>query len=121
MRLSYLRDALVARDTSLDEAKKPCCTEEEFEGYIWDTATARVNPDGSYKAEAPVKRDDHGLDATRYMVAHLDLKDARDALYGQSMGQTMFGRPTQENTNPKEPSKYTHKGVDVLMPKWDVL
>ncbi len=120
-RLSFVRDGLVVRDASLDEAKKPCCTEEEFEGYIWDQATARVNPDGSYRAEAPVKRDDHGLDATRYMVAHLDLKDARESLYGQSMSQSFGSRPVKENLDPKEPTSYEHKGVKILMPKWDVL
>ncbi len=120
VRLSFLRDALVGRDTSLDEAKKPCCTEEEFEGYIWDQATAKINPDGSYRAELPVKKDDHGLDGTRYMVAYFDLKDPRDALYGQSHGLD-YGGHAKPNMNPKEPDKFEHKGTKVIMPKWDVL
>jgi len=62
--LSFLRDALVEADPDLREASQPTCTEEEVEGYVWE--------DGG--KEQPVKEADHGLDATRYMVAHLDLK-----------------------------------------------
>jgi hypothetical protein len=72
-RLRLVRDALVRRDSSLDDRHLPCSTEEEFEGYIWDDATKKVNPDGSYKAEAPLKLNDHGMDAMRYMVAYFDL------------------------------------------------
>lgn len=66
-RLFLLRDALVQRDAALAEAKKPACTEEEIEGYVWDTSSGRK------KGEEPVKRDDHGLDCLRYLVAHVDL------------------------------------------------
>lgn len=74
-RLVLLRDSLDSRDrdTLLDERKLPCSTEEEFEGYVWDTASARVNPDGSARKEEPLKMNDHGMDAMRYMVAYFDL------------------------------------------------
>jgi PBSX family phage terminase large subunit len=65
-RLFYMRDALVERDPKLEEAKKPACTEEEVEGYIWDTSNKRKT------GEEPVKKDDHGCDATRYLVAFVD-------------------------------------------------
>lgn len=62
-RLFLLRDSLVARDTYLIDTKQPTCTEEEVESYVWDA-----------KKEQPVKDNDHGQDATRYMVAHKDLR-----------------------------------------------
>ncbi|WP_331723456.1 phage terminase large subunit [Streptomyces atratus] len=66
-RLFLLKGALVERDPLLVEAKRPTCTEEELPGYVW-----AVKPGGELKEE-PVKQDDHGMDAARYMVAQLDL------------------------------------------------
>jgi DNA polymerase III delta prime subunit len=65
-RLFLMRDSLVSRDDRLDDLKKPGCTEEEVEGYVWDVAS------GQKKGEAPVKKDDHGMDCMRYLVAHVD-------------------------------------------------
>jgi PBSX family phage terminase large subunit len=69
-RIFFLRDSLVERDESLMEAKKPCCTEEEFDGYLWPKGQ-----DGKARKEAPVKEDDHGMDAMRYLVASVDLRN----------------------------------------------
>lgn len=66
-RLFLLRDSLVARDERLVEAKKPLCTEQEIDGYVW-AKTA----DGRPVKEEPVKVDDHGADALRYAVAYAD-------------------------------------------------
>jgi len=66
-RLYVLRDALVERDRELEDAKKPCCTAEEIVGYIWDAQP------GKPPKEVPVKKDDHGMDGVRYMVAERDL------------------------------------------------
>ncbi len=66
-RLYLLRDALVERDLELQEAMKPCCTAEEIVGYVWDAQP------GKTPKEAPVKQDDHGMDAGRYIVAEQDL------------------------------------------------
>ncbi|MFD4855139.1 phage terminase large subunit [Streptomyces atratus] len=66
-RLFLVKGALVERDQRLDDSKRPACTEEEVPGYVW-----AVKPGGETKEE-PVKADDHGLDALRYMVAQLDL------------------------------------------------
>ncbi len=60
-RLFLMRGALLERDRELDEAKLPCSTEEEIEGYIWDE-----------RRDQPVKRDDHGMDALRYCVTFVD-------------------------------------------------
>ncbi|WP_424891800.1 phage terminase large subunit [Streptomyces sp. XH2] len=66
-RLVLLRGALVERDPELDAAKKPACTEEEITGYVW-----AIKPGGALKEE-PVKENDHGMDAMRYMIAERDL------------------------------------------------
>lgn len=62
-RLLFLRDSLDERDPDLADANKPCCTEEEFDGYIWKNAGTK---------EDAVKENDHGMDAVRYLVAGLD-------------------------------------------------
>lgn len=67
-RIYLMRGALVRRDPKLDEAKKPCSTLEEIPGYVWETAQ-----DGKPTKEHPVKLDDHGCDAMRYVVAEKDL------------------------------------------------
>lgn len=68
-RLFIVRSALVERDGELDGLKKPACTEEEVTGYVWAVKPGNA---GGLKEE-PVKQDDHGMDAMRYMVAERDL------------------------------------------------
>lgn len=70
-RLYLLRDSRLERDDSLAEAKKPTCTEEEVDAYVWDVSKNQK------KGEEPLKKDDHGCDAIRYMVAHKDLRLSR--------------------------------------------
>ena len=66
-RLFVCVGALVDRDEALVEAKRPTCTEQEFDGYTWaKTADGRPNK------EEPVKMDDHGLDALRYVTCYVD-------------------------------------------------
>lgn len=66
-RLYFIRDALVAKDPLLDEAELPTSTDEEVTGYVWPSG---VKPE---RRENPVKENDHGMDAMRYMVAETDL------------------------------------------------
>ncbi|NUS26057.1 MAG: terminase [Streptomyces sp.] len=68
-RLFVVRGALVERDGELDGAKKPACTEEEVTGYVW---AVKPGNSGGLKEE-PLKENDHGMDALRYMVAERDL------------------------------------------------
>lgn len=68
-RIYLVRGAVVERDPGLEEAKKPACTEEEVTGYVW---AVRPGNAGGLKEE-PLKKDDHGMDAKRYMVAERDL------------------------------------------------
>lgn len=65
-RLFILRDSLVERDLALAEKHKPTCTAEEIEGYVWKVSATPG------RKEEPLKENDHGCDAMRYMVAHHD-------------------------------------------------
>lgn len=68
--LFYVRDALVEADRALQDGGRPTCTEEEYDGYVWDE---RINQlVNSRKDELPVDKDNHGLDGSRYMVAFAD-------------------------------------------------
>ena len=68
-RIFFFRDTLIhPRDEFLEDDKKPCCTTEEIEGYIWDLSANKR------KGEVPVKKDDHGCDAKRYVVAEIDIR-----------------------------------------------
>jgi len=71
-RLFLIAGANLIVDHDLREARKPVCTEEEVEGYVWNDKV---------KKEEPVKEDDHGMDATRYVVM---LKDWQ-AVAGKAM------------------------------------
>lgn len=59
-RIYFLRDALVEMDPDLEEAGRPTCTVDELPGYVWADKKTK---------EEPVKEDDHGADAMRYIVA----------------------------------------------------
>ncbi len=74
-RLYIMRDALVATDPRLLEAKLPVCTEEEITGYVWAKAQ-----DGKPAKEEPLKLNDHGMDAMRYAVMYLDARKRLTAL-----------------------------------------
>jgi phage terminase large subunit len=65
-RLHILRDSLAERDPSLERAGRPTCTADEIPGYVWDVTQ------GKAPKEAPVKEDDHGVDAMRYVVMHVE-------------------------------------------------
>jgi phage terminase large subunit len=65
-RLFLFRDARLHPDTNLVAAKRPTCTEEEIESYVWDG-----------QKEKPLKENDHGMDAVRYVVAHVDFNRSK--------------------------------------------
>jgi phage terminase large subunit len=73
-RIYLCEDAIIERDKELSDKKKPTCTLDEVVGYIWDRGNVQAQNNGKPPKEHPVKEDDHGMDAMRYMVAHLDLK-----------------------------------------------
>jgi phage terminase large subunit len=66
-RLFMLRDARINEpDPELLAAAKPTSTAEEIAGYVWDPKLKAK--------EAPLKVNDHGCDAMRYIARHLDEK-----------------------------------------------
>lgn len=66
-RIYFLRTALAERDGGLDEARKPCSTLEELPGYVW-----LPTQDGKPVKEEPLKLNDHGMDAMRYLCKERD-------------------------------------------------
>jgi phage terminase large subunit len=62
-----MRDTVQERDESLVEHRKPLSTEQEFEMYVWPKDAG-----GKTVKEAPIKENDHGMDAMRYAVAYVD-------------------------------------------------
>ncbi len=60
-------------DPVLVAAARPTCTADEFDGYVWDPGRA--------SREAPLKKDDHGMDALRYLCRKLS-----DDSIGRSAG-----------------------------------
>lgn len=74
-RLFILRDSLIERDSDLAARKLPTCLAEEVESYVWATNAAGIK-------ETPVDTNNHSLDAVRYLVAHLDLRDDAPAERG---------------------------------------
>lgn len=65
-RIYLMRGAVVYRDVSLADSGRPASTLEEVPGYVWDTSS------GKKPKEEPLKNDDHGCDAMRYIVMHRD-------------------------------------------------
>lgn len=74
-RLMYFSNSLVDPDPELVATKRPKCTIEEYEMYIWDTRQ------GAKKGDQPIKEHDHGMDCTRYMVAQHDLIESGVSYY----------------------------------------
>lgn len=81
-RLFYVEGALVERDEKLVDARKPTCTLDEVESYVWPKDSS-----GRPKKEEPVKENDHGQDAKRYAVKYVDAghADSRvDVVYARA-------------------------------------
>lgn len=93
-RLFILRDCRVDADPALAEGKHPTCTAEEFDGYCW-----QPDKDGKPTKEEPVKVDDHGMDAMRYAVMHLDAGVEVGASLVQSV-RPQGPRPTLADKQP---------------------
>ncbi len=64
-RMFFLRDAVVERDPTLEAARLPCSTVEELPSYVWDMKQGT-------KKDIPMKENDHGCDAKRYLVVELE-------------------------------------------------
>lgn len=64
-RLQIVRGSLVERDPRLVEARRPTCVEEELPRYRW--RTAKETREAGRTRDLPVDRDNHGIDAMRYV------------------------------------------------------
>jgi phage terminase large subunit len=69
-RLFLFRDSLADVDEDLVSRALPTRTVEEITGYVW---AVKPGTGGSELKEAPLKQNDHAMDALRYMVAERDL------------------------------------------------
>jgi phage terminase large subunit len=69
-RIYFLRTASTTIDRALADGLKPVSTVGEFDCYAFpSTASTRLK-------EEPIKEHDHGMDAMRYAVMHLDSQPA---------------------------------------------
>ena len=66
-RMFWLRDSLVERDHKLSDSGRPVCSEEEWDGLVWDEAR-----EGKAAKEDIVKKDDHGFDCHKALALYLD-------------------------------------------------
>lgn len=66
-RLFIVEGALMNPDPALVAKKRPLCTQDEEAVYVW-----AKDASGRPIKEEPVKEHDHGMDAMRYAVAHVD-------------------------------------------------
>lgn len=67
-RLKIVDGYQMHRDTRMAEQHKPTSVTEELPAYVWDQSKQADAKD------RPVKKNDHGADALRYMVAEKDLR-----------------------------------------------
>jgi phage terminase large subunit len=65
-RILLMRDAVIDVDLSQKDAGKPASTLEEITSYVW------AKSDSPGKKEQPVKLNDDGMDAMRYICAERD-------------------------------------------------
>jgi phage terminase large subunit len=95
-RLYLFKNALVEADTRLLAQKKPTCTEEEIDNYVWDEVkSSRL---GDRVLEQPRKVDDHGMDAMRYVVRHVDARITTQPtlnIFGKSVKHSYKGGNVQ--------------------------
>ena len=91
-KMKFVENSLVCgRDETLAEKHAPCCTEEEFPGFVWlkqsDGRTLKEKPDPSCP--------DHGLDAMRYAAMFAWKKDLSyqevEALYAPGSKGDLLG------------------------------
>lgn len=69
--LLFVRDSTINEDMLLKEMGSPTSTEGEFDGYIWPKKKKEDDPNRRTD-EVPVDKDNHGMDATRYIVSFID-------------------------------------------------
>jgi PBSX family phage terminase large subunit len=73
----FLADAPKHRDAKLADRALPMSAMQEITGYVWKEKP-RASLTGQEKAapDEPLKVNDHGMDAARYVIAQIDLRTA---------------------------------------------
>lgn len=71
-KIFFLRDALIEADSRLKRSHKPTCTEDEILAYQW-----RNRKSDDLVLDEPLKENDHGCDATRYLIHSMKKPKAR--------------------------------------------
>ena len=66
-RIMFSRNASITTDSSLKDELKPTGLLEEITSYIWD-----IKADKNKKGEKPKDKNNHSMDAMRYMVCFID-------------------------------------------------
>lgn len=79
-RLFVMRNAVIHRDQELLDARLPTCTEDEFPQYIW--RKPGVTAASQAPKEEPLKENDHGMDALRYLCNERELGAPRVRVMG---------------------------------------
>lgn len=79
-RLFLMRGACISRDQELVDRRLPTCTEEEFPQYIW--RKPGVTAQSQAPKEEPLKENDHGMDALRYLCAEREQGASRVRVLG---------------------------------------
>ena len=108
-RLFVCRSALAVRDDSLAERKAPLCTADEFDCYMW-----RKGRDGAPVKEEPEKVNDHGMDAMRYMVMHLDSRASYGFEYAHKRAEPLPSQVQVTVQSPKAVSRIAERNR-----RWD--
>jgi phage terminase large subunit len=62
----FMKNSLYRKDDDLVARKQPTDVLSEFDSYVWDTKG------GMKKGEMPLDKYNHGMDAVRYMINHID-------------------------------------------------
>lgn len=71
-RIFFVEGATIEYDSVLSSSKRPTSTVEELSGYVYPQGV-----DGKPNKEHPIKDNDHGMDAMRYLVMALDGNHSR--------------------------------------------
>ena len=86
--IHFFSNALVEVDDYLIDKKRPTCTVEEFGNYRWSESKVSANA-----KELPLDKDNHGMDALRYMFQTL--------LAGPQPQPVMMKRDTLRRSEPR--------------------
>jgi PBSX family phage terminase large subunit len=88
-RIFMFRDALDEADASLESAGKPQSTLQEIDGYVWAESVEKKG-NANKKGDTPLKLNDHGMDAMRYLCMDRDHGASGSPEDIKSGGSSMF-------------------------------